>query len=620
MKKKMLIFVLSAGLILGATTLNLTSCNGGTTEVEKGTVVIGTITHGKVTASKLEGNVGDEITLTVTADDGYALETLTHNGTDIKETKKFTLVKGENKIEATFVSTAVSITLDTTELAIDEIGKTGTITATIKNTTQTPTWTITDETNFTLTPSSDGLSCEILNVNGGTAVVTVSVDGIEVDCTVKGSIYGDQRVEYTVYDNNGNKVGDFKGLFNAVNECLNGTNAQVGYYVTKKDEKEVVYTRGNNWLVAMNKDGINHDFDNNENWEDGHLSAWFNGFGYNSLDNVSTTGMIFNESSSSEAYSRMMARGTNFSSTLFLDGYEGYSTAGNPANSVWVGWRNATYSAGISAVHAITWADPYKWKEVEVTYDLSDSMLTPSLNENQDAIAQIYLGTSVHIGKMHGIYFDAGTIESTSTLIDGTERDIYTFSETPYIEGGLNLYAKYGSDRTIGTTSIGKAKWDAFNKCWTFPDVTVSLVCDIYYSGEEGNTNASNYYYRDYTISGYKDEELVNEVKETDTYTGELARGSANERTIWGVSFAPKFESTDGTASLPDITCGAKWLNIRQTDSTAYKLADSGEADDNLQFVAGRSVNYANQLGLYGGDTVSLTYNTDQESIINFIY
>lgn len=75
-------------------------------EVKTGTVVIDTtIEHGSVSANKLSGNVGDVITLTVTPEENYELETLKLNeeALEVKENKAtFKLLEGENKITATF--------------------------------------------------------------------------------------------------------------------------------------------------------------------------------------------------------------------------------------------------------------------------------------------------------------------------------------------------------------------------------------------------------------------------------------------------------------------------------------------------------------------------------------
>ena len=79
--------------------------------VETGTVVIDEeIANGVVSADKLTGNVGDIVTLTVTPNDGYELESLKANNEVLTVTDNqatFTLVKGENFVTATFKETVV---------------------------------------------------------------------------------------------------------------------------------------------------------------------------------------------------------------------------------------------------------------------------------------------------------------------------------------------------------------------------------------------------------------------------------------------------------------------------------------------------------------------------------
>ena len=79
--------------------------------VETGTVVIDEeIANGVVSADKLTGNVVDIVTLTVTPNDGYKLESLKANNEVLTVTDNqatFTLVKGENFVTASFKETVV---------------------------------------------------------------------------------------------------------------------------------------------------------------------------------------------------------------------------------------------------------------------------------------------------------------------------------------------------------------------------------------------------------------------------------------------------------------------------------------------------------------------------------
>lgn len=73
--------------------------------IKKGTVEIATLTNGKITANKLEGEVGEEIILTVTPNKEYEIETVKANDkvlTGKDGTYKFNLIEGKNVVTATF--------------------------------------------------------------------------------------------------------------------------------------------------------------------------------------------------------------------------------------------------------------------------------------------------------------------------------------------------------------------------------------------------------------------------------------------------------------------------------------------------------------------------------------
>ena len=71
-------------------------------------VILGTAKHGKLKADKLEGHVGDLVTLNADADIFYLVKSLTVNGTALVEDEEtsgkyvFALVEGENKVAVTF--------------------------------------------------------------------------------------------------------------------------------------------------------------------------------------------------------------------------------------------------------------------------------------------------------------------------------------------------------------------------------------------------------------------------------------------------------------------------------------------------------------------------------------
>jgi hypothetical protein len=111
------------------------------------------ITNGKVTVSPLSANMGDEMTLTVTPDAGYELETLTVKdaaGNPITVTNgKFIMPAGAVTISATFKKIVYTITVDS-----DITGGMVTASAT--------TATIGDEITLTISPSENYVILDVI--------------------------------------------------------------------------------------------------------------------------------------------------------------------------------------------------------------------------------------------------------------------------------------------------------------------------------------------------------------------------------------------------------------------------------------------------------------------------
>lgn len=169
MKRKFIpVVALASCLILGGVS-TITSCNNTQETKKTGTVVVSTDNHGTVVASKNSGNVGDEITLTVTANSGYELDTLTHNGTDIKASKKFTLVEGENKVVATFKETTTPTPTPSTYTVTVASGEHYTVTG------LSTSYSAGDEVTFSLI------------VDDGYVVTSVVVDGTSLEPDENGS-------------------------------------------------------------------------------------------------------------------------------------------------------------------------------------------------------------------------------------------------------------------------------------------------------------------------------------------------------------------------------------------------------------------------------------------------
>lgn len=629
MKKRFLsVVTISALVALG--TFAVTSCQPETpVETTKYKVTYSTGGGYNLTGLKTEGYAeGETVTFKVEPDSGKRVtevkagsETLTANASG---EYSFTMGTSDVTITVTVedIPTDATITLDKETIRIDELGKTETITATVTNFTGTIEWTTTDATKISITPSADGKTCTVTNVGGGSAVVTATAGTAKANVAVTGSIYGDLRKTYTIHKSDGTVYkDDIKGLYNAVgilnadpdSETLNG-------YVTEKGSTEVLYKYYNAYLSSLGKEGPTDELAENKNWnEDGKAVSWYANYQLD-VDLLSKTNSFntLTENGNRHAnFNRFDARAMNYDSSLFKDGLMGYSDAGKPSGNVWSGFRASSYVPAVTGVQYITWADPYEWGTVDMTWDLSDSQLMPSYNENQGVFAQIYIGSSNKIQKIAGMYFDAGTMEECLKLEDGATKEIYTFDETLNIVGGLTQ-SGFGQ-RTIGETAIGEAVWDAFNKVWTFPDFEVRIVNEIYFKGEYAEDTDANYF-RNYHISGIENGEVVETVDYTFTCENaayDQTRANSQERTIYGATLTPNY----GNGILPDITCGAKWLNLKQGDSIATSAEGLAQTKySNLQFFEGRTVNGANQLGLLGADCLTGYLDANNQSIFNFEY
>lgn len=641
MRKKFLnVIAISALVGLGA--IGLASCNqGAPTEVpndedDKETPKTYTVTYdsGNFTITGLSTSgykEGDKVTFKVTPTGENEITSVKVGSTTLTAgtNGEYSFVMGtENvKIVVTTASIAKEFSLDVKELTLDELGKKGVITATMENIEGTIAWTCTDEVNFKLTPSADGTKCEVENLGGGEAVVTATIGTFTADVFVKGSTFGDTRGTYTIYKTDGTVLlDDVKGLYNAIGKLNKDTTVNDGY-VTAKGETTKLYTRDNAWLTAVAKDGPTTETNGLTNWVNDKVPAWVSGYPTQQVDELKEANIITTQKESGN-FNYFDQRATNwFFDDPLADGFHGYSGSvgqqGVISGNLWSGWRASEYKGAITGVQYISWADPYQRNQINMSWDLSNSLITPSLNEDQGVFAQIYLGSANRIPVICGMYFDAGTIEECAELEDGATRNIYTFKETLDKSGGLTT-GKLGV-REIGTTAIGEAKWDAFNKAWSFDDFTLEIENKIFYLGEDPE-NPTKTYYRTYEITGLKGGEEVAAVNYEFNFTDDGAadpsytgtRAGSSERTIYGATFTPKY----GTNELADITCGAKWTNVLQTTSTAYSIADADGVikEDNLQFLLGRTVNQGCQTALMGADCLTGTLTSDEESLFNFAY
>ena len=601
--------------VIEESTSPVTSVEETTSDVVlTGTVAISNVENGSIVADITSGEIGTVVTLTVTPDEGYSIKEVKANDVVLTANDKglftFALVEGENVVTGSFVQD-ISLSLDAETLSLDEIGKTGTINATVAGTDETVVWSALDETVVSLKASSDGKTCTITNLKGGSTVVTATLGSLKKMVTVNCSSYGDLRKNYKVFAEDGTEKVEIKGLYSAIDAMYTGDLAEVDkLYVTAADDTEtIVYAKNSSYSYNyVTKEGTYHGLDENENITDGK-SNWFGS--YQTVLGIDTQTDYSMYQSSGGSAGSFIARPTNFDSSMFSDNIQGYSDAGNPGTNIWSGWRSSLYSAAITTAEFVTWADPYSWNEMDLTFDLGDSALTPSYNAEQNTFAQIYLGSSYRMQNIYGVYFDAGTMDSCSALEDGAKRNLFTFSDKIVQVSGLTAQ-KFDTERTIGTTAIGEASWDAFNKCWKFPEVSVELNVLISYTGEDANDTTANYT-RNYEISGYKGLDKVNSVSYLADYGETLERSSSSERSIYGISLTPNWVGH----AIADLTNGSSWTNVIQTTSSAYNIDGS---DQNLQFTAGRTVNGGNQLGVYGSDCLNVTTDKNDQSVFNFIY
>lgn len=631
MKKKFLSVVAISALVgLGA--VAVTSCNEDT-QVEVTKYKVTWTSGGGYTISGLAADgyeAGATVTFTVTADEGKKIdsvkvgdETLTANASgqysfEIGNADVTIVVSVSNETVTPPEPVEVEITLDKTEVSLDQIGKTETLTAAVTGFEGVVSWATTDATKISITPSEDGLSCTVTNVGGGTAVITATAGSKNAIATVTGSTYtGDIREAYTIYNSDGTVLqDDVKGFWNAI-RVLNAAETGANGYITAKDAEEVLYLRDNHWLKGITKDGHKStETGSLQHFVDGDVAAWVSGYPTHQVDELKETNILIGQKESG-TYSYFQQRATNwFIDDPLPDGFFGFSGSAGQTGVIsgnqWSGWQTSEYLGAITGAEYVSWSDAADWDGLNLVWDLSDSTLTPSYNDEKGVFAQLYIGSTQTMKKFCGMYFDGGTMAEGLELEDGTTRDIYTFSEDFSNDGG-RVTGVLGN-RTIGETKIGTAVWDAFNKVWTFPDVKIELDVDMYYSDSATPAENGNYQ-RIYTISGYNGEEKINEVTYAFDYGSPVARAATQERTVWGCTFTPEY----GVNEVADITCGAKWSNVLQESGTRYG-ANGQVFSSNVQFMAGRVANGGCQTALFGGDCMSGEYTADGKSLFNFYY
>ena len=245
MKRKIIpVVALASCLILGGVS-TITSCNNTQETKKTGTVVVSTDNHGTVVASKNSGEVGDEITLTVTPNSGYELDTLTHNGIDIKASKKFTLVEGENKVVATFKETSTPTPTPSTYTVSVAAGEHFSVVG------LNDSYNAGDEVTFTLVVDDDYVVTSVV-VDGasldpeedGSFVFTMPSENVTIVITVE------KEAKYTVtYEASADYT--ITGL-----EENYGLDDDVTFKVTVNDNnKTLKYVKGNGNILTADSEG-----------------------------------------------------------------------------------------------------------------------------------------------------------------------------------------------------------------------------------------------------------------------------------------------------------------------------------------------------------------------------
>lgn len=575
---------------------------------------------------------GDTVTFTVTPSEGYLLKSVAAGGDTLTPSAEgeysFKMGKADVKLTISVEVDPRKIEFDKTELVFDTVGKSDTVKATLTELEGTVTWEITDDVNFKIEVSEDTLSCTVTNLGGGQAVLTAYVGGKSADVSVVGSIYtGDPRSSYTIYKDDGTVLfDDVKGLYNAIGK-LNTNETVTSGYVTAKGETDKLYVRDNAWLSSLAKGGPTDETEGLQHFADGKVPSWVPGYPTHQVDELEEANIIVTQKESG-SFNYFNQRATNW----FVDGslkdkMPGYVPGGagsgtQPSLNLWSGWRASEYLGSVTTAQYVSWHDGncMGWNSLEMTWDLSDSYLVPSFNDEQGVFAQLYIGSTTRIQKFTGMYFDAGTMAEAEKLEDGATRDIYTFTEDLSLSGGVTTGIL--GTRTINEEKpIGQAVWDSFNKAWTFPNVKITVQKDFWLTGEDENDPDANYYCID-TVTGYKEEEEVASVEYKYDFGSQIIRGVTTdntgailaERFTYGASFTPEY----GANQLADITCGAKWTNVLCEEALARNL--DGSPDKNLQFMLGRTTNSGAQLAILGADSCTGSVNSEEQSVFDFHY
>lgn len=487
-----------------------------------------------------------------------------------------------------------------------------TLTATVTDFTGVPTWSIDDEAAALITPAANGLTATVEGITGGaTAILTVTAGTATAHCTIR--VHYDAPAvpvydDVDLYKADATKVGTYPGLWYAMDEML--TQQLAGAYITKAgDAATVLYTRTTNGFNYLTKSGVYNDY------TDTHVtngqSGWWSSMSADlEMYTQKTVNCLLTAAGNDAKVGTFQSRATDWDQMKNWAG--GYYAAADP-NGAWNGWQASVNKAAVTTAQYSSWADStgYLVDTLSGHYSLKNNIIRPSQDKNQPATADIWFGTQALTDNpmMMGITFDAGTADECKDLANGTKRNWYMYTETQAIDGGLASVLP--GTRVVDTENpIGFAKWDALDKVW-YVNFDADIAMTYKYSDKYDGANFG--LGLKVTVAG-KD------------YTSSWDAGKVinldSVRITYGINFT--VDAHKNSRRVPNLDCGAGWYNLvqgdlfaKQKDGSDVTIAnDAGDqVPQNFNFAVGRAVNGGHEMGLYGGDCVTATKDTENSTM-----
>ena len=390
---------------------------------------------------------------------------------------------------------------------------------------------------------------------------------------------------FTLYDRENNVIADYTSVYKAIN-YLYQNNMTLGYITIKGlDEKIYIHNKTYDYSFIDNEGKID-EFDSNSKVTDGKAKTW--------------STMIKNLRLATQEYgSALHKSGTYDWRPADFDAFGGYDEDGNP--NYGNGWLESLYKSGTTVAQYVGYdlENAGNMNTVELAYDLSNSVLVPSSNDDQSNRADIWIGqTNVNSNSIapyiFGITFDTGTLSELNELENGTTRGWYLFYEKLNLDSSKYVTAVEGS-RTLDSEPIAYATWNKELSIWeTNFEVIISLK--YLFSDENNNENFKN---------------LLTVTINENTRSLELDYESIQNRGIvrysYGLNFTPVLHNGN---IVKDLNNGGSWSNVVLT--SAKGLQDNTIIKENMKFEKTRDNNGAKFTGIYGSDNLSAAINDDK--------